>query len=49
MHSAMEMSMVFSNMAQDMSEDQSAVSNLTMANSTLTEQVVMYANPLSTK
>ena len=49
MHSAMEMSMVFSNMAQDMSEDQSAVSNLTMANSTLTQQVALYVNCLSTK
>ena len=49
MHSAMEMSMVLSNMAQDMSEDKSAVSNLTMANSTLTQQVALYVNCLSTK
>ena len=45
----MEMSMEFANMSQATSEDQSAVSNLTMANSTLTEQVALYVNCLSTK
>ena len=43
------MSMEFSNLAQDTVEERSTVTNLTMDNSTLTEQVVLYANRLSTK
>ena len=36
-------------MAQATAEDQDAVTNLTMANITLAEQVALYANCLSTK
>ena len=43
------MSMEFSNLAQDTVEERSTATNLTMDNSTLTEQVVLYANRLSTK
>ena len=45
----MEMSAEFSNLAQATSEDRAAVTNLTTVNSTLTEQVAMYTNNLSTK
>ena len=41
--------MEFANLAQATAEDRAAVTNLTAANSTLTEQVVLYANRLSTK
>ena len=44
----MEMSVAFANMAQATAEDR-AVTNLTTANSTLTEQVALYANRLYTK
>ena len=36
-------------MVQAIAEDCAAVTNLTTANNTLTEQVLMYANRLSTK
>ena len=36
-------------MAQAMVEDSDAVTNLMMANSTITEKVVLYTNRLSTK
>ena len=39
----------FTNLAQAMSEDKSAVTNLTMEKSTLTEKVVLYNNRLSSK
>ena len=45
----MEMSMAFSNLAQAKAEDIFSVTNLTTANSTLTKQVPMYTNRLSTK
>ena len=45
----MDMSVEFYNLAQATLEDHAAVTNLTTANSTLTEQVVMYANHLSAK
>ena len=45
----MEMSMALANLAQATAEDRAAVTNLTMANSTLTEQVARYDNRLSTK
>ena len=45
----MEISMVFANLTQATAEDQAAVTNLTMANSTLTEKVALYVNRLSTK
>ena len=41
--------MEFSNLAQAKAEDSAAVTNLTTANSTLTEQGTMYANRLSSK
>ena len=40
--------MAFANLAQAAAEDRTVVTNLTTANITLTEQVVMYANRLST-
>ena len=43
------MSMVFANLAQAIAENHAAITNLTTANITLTEQVVLYANRLSTK
>ena len=43
------MSMYFSNLGQVTEEYRAAVINLTMANSTLNEQVEMYTNRLSTK
>ena len=43
------MSVVFANLSQAIAEDCAAVTNLTTANNTLTEQVLMYANRLSTK
>ena len=45
----MDVSIEFSNLAQATAEDCATVINLTMANSTLNEQVEMYANRLSTK
>ena len=45
----MEMSMAFTNMAQATAEDRAAVTKLTTANSTITEQVALYAKCLSTK
>ena len=45
----MEIPILFTNMKQTMVEDRSAVTNLTMANITLTEQVALYDNRLSTK
>ena len=45
----MEMSMALANLAQATAEDCATVINLTMANSTLNEQVEIYANRLSTK
>ena len=41
--------MAFTNLAQATSEDRAAVTNLTTENSTLTEQVALYDNRLSTK
>ena len=41
--------MAFDNMAQDTADDRAAVTNLNTENSTLTEQVALYANRLSTK
>ena len=43
------MSMYFSNLGQGTEEYRVDVVNLTMANSTLNEQVEMYTNRLSTK
>ena len=43
------MSVSFSNLAQATAEDRAAVTNLVTANITLTEQVVLYSNRLSTK
>ena len=45
----MYMSVVFDNVAQVTAEDCADVTNLTTANSALTEQVVLYTNRLSTK
>ena len=45
----MEFSVAFANLAQAIAEDRAAVTNLTTANSILTEQVALYANRLSTK
>ena len=45
----MEMSVAFANIAQSTAEDRAAVTNLTTENSTLTEQVALYDNRLSTK
>ena len=39
----------FSNLAQVIEEDRRATKNLTASNSTLTDQVALYANILSTK
>ena len=44
-----DISVAFSNLAQDTVEDRAAATNLTTSNGTLTEQVVMYANCLSNK
>ena len=41
--------MAFSNLAQAMAEDCASVTNLITANRTLTEQVAMYLNRISTK
>ena len=41
--------MAFVNLVQATAEDRTAVTNLMTANSTLREQVAMYANRLSTK
>ena len=43
------MSLAFENLEQATAEDHAAVTNLTMANITLTEQVAMYSNRLSNK
>ena len=48
-NNATEMSMAFTNLAQATAEYRAAVTNLTTANSTLTEQVALYANRLSTE
>ena len=45
----MEMSMAFSNLLQATAENCATINNLKTVNSTLTEQVAMYANSLSTK
>ena len=45
----MEMSVAFTNLAQATAEDCSTVTNLTTENSTLTKQVELYANRLSTE
>ena len=45
----MDMSMAFANLAQATAKDRAAVTNLTTANSTVTEQVALFANRLSTK
>ena len=45
----MEMFVAFANLEQATAEDSFAVTNLTTANITLTEQVEMYANCLYTK
>ena len=45
----MEIYTEFTNMAQAMTDYRAAVTNLTTANSTLTEQVALYANHFSTK
>ena len=44
-----EISMAFSNLEQATAEDCAAVTNLITVNNTLTEQVVLYKNRLSTK
>ena len=41
--------MAFANLEQAMAEDRADVTNQTAASSTITEQVLMYANRLSTK
>ena len=41
--------MAFSNLEKVMAEDHAVFANLTMANSTLTNKVMMYSNRLSTK
>ena len=41
--------MVFANLAKATAEDRADVTNLTTPNRTLTEQVALYANRLSTK
>ena len=46
---SIEMSMVFANLSQATAEYCAVITNLTTTNIILTEQVVMYANPLSTK
>ena len=43
------MSVMFANLSQATAENCAAVTNLKPANSTLTEQVVLYVNRLSTK
>ena len=43
------MSMAFSNMVRATTEDRAAITNLIMANSTLTEKLELCANRLSTK
>ena len=48
-YNSMEIPISFTNMEQAMVEDRSAVTNLTMANITLTEQVALYDNRLSIK
>ena len=45
----MEIPMEFANLAQAMAQDWEKVTNLNMANSTLTEKVAIYTNRLSTK
>ena len=47
-NNAMEISVEFSNLAQATAEDRANVTNLTMVNSTLTEQLALYTNRLST-
>ena len=46
---AVEMSMTFANLALATADNRAAVNNLTTENSTLNEQVSLYANRLSTK
>ena len=46
---SMEISTTFANLAQTTVEDHTAVTNMTTANITLTKQVDLYANLLSTK
>ena len=48
-NNAMEMSVEFANLAHATAEDRVAVTNLTRENSTLTEQVALYANRISNK
>ena len=48
-NNTMEFSMGFANLAHATAEDLATMKNLTTANSTLTEQVVLYANRLSAK
>ena len=48
-NNSINISMGFSNMEQATAEDPDALTNLMMANSTLSEQVARYANCLSTK
>ena len=43
------MSVVFANLAQATADNCASVTNLTTANRTLTEQVELYTNRLSTK
>ena len=45
----MEMSMLFSNLAQAIAEGCAVVNNLTTYNNILTEKVTLYTNHLSTK
>ena len=48
-NNAMETTMAFANLAQSTAEDRATITNLKTVNSTLPEQVVRYANRLSTK
>ena len=48
-HNAIKISMAFANLEQVTAEDRAVIINLTTSNSTLTEQVVLYTNRLSTK
>ena len=48
-NNTMEFSMDFANLAHATAEDLATMKNLTTANSTLAEQVVLYANHLSAK
>ena len=48
-NNTMDISTTFANLTQATADYVSAVTNMTMANSTLTEQVTLYTNRLSTK